>query len=88
MKKKIKYIWRAVLLSGLLPLFIFVSCVSAPQEEEQTGSTAVEMETLSMAAPLPLDPSLISGRLENGLTYYIRSNETPEKRAELRLVVN
>ena len=28
------------------------------------------------------------GRLPNGLRYYIRANRQPEKRAELRLVVN
>src|SRR5690606_41344349 len=36
---------------------------------------------------LPLHPDLISGTLENGLTYYIHRNGKPEKRAELRLVV-
>ena len=28
------------------------------------------------------------GRLENGLTYYVRANRKPENTAELRLVVN
>ncbi len=37
---------------------------------------------------LPLDPALTKGRLPNGLTYYVRSNTKPEKRAELRLVIN
>lgn len=31
---------------------------------------------------LPLDPSVRMGRLENGLTYYIRHNELPKDRAE------
>lgn len=39
-------------------------------------------------APLPIDPDLRIGRLENGLTYYIRENRKPEGRALLRLVVN
>lgn len=34
------------------------------------------------------DPALRVGRLDNGLTYYVRANEKPEKRAELRLMVN
>lgn len=38
--------------------------------------------------PIPLDPNVKIGKLENGLTYYIRHNEKPEKRLELRLVVN
>jgi len=36
---------------------------------------------------IPIDPKIKKGTLENGLTYYIRKNEKPEKRAELRLVV-
>lgn len=37
---------------------------------------------------LPIDPAVRIGHLENGLTYYIRTNSEPENRAELRLVVN
>ncbi len=37
---------------------------------------------------LPIDPQLKIGKLENGLTYYIRQNLKPEKKVELRLVVN
>lgn len=32
--------------------------------------------------PLPIDPNVRYGKLENGLTYYIRHNAYPEKRAE------
>jgi len=35
---------------------------------------------------LPVDPELRIGRLENGLTYYIRHNEQPKGRAEFWLV--
>jgi zinc protease len=37
--------------------------------------------------PLPVDPNVEIGKLDNGLTYYIRVNHKPENRAELRLVV-
>ena len=37
---------------------------------------------------LPVDPDLRIGRLENGLTYYIRHNEQPKGRAEFWLVQN
>lgn len=37
---------------------------------------------------LPIDPAVRIGRLKNGLTYYIRQNQEPKNRAELRLVVN
>jgi len=38
--------------------------------------------------PLQSDPAVKVGELGNGLKYYIRKNAKPEKRAELRLVVN
>jgi zinc protease len=37
---------------------------------------------------LPLDPDIVKGRLENGLTYYIRENQKPENRAQVWLAVN
>ncbi len=37
---------------------------------------------------LPTDTSVTIGTLSNGLKYYIRKNAKPERRAELRLVVN
>lgn len=36
---------------------------------------------------LPLDPGVVFGKLDNGLTYYVRENKKPEKKVELRLVV-
>lgn len=38
--------------------------------------------------PLPVDPAITIGRLDNGLTYYLRENRKPENRTTLRLVVN
>ncbi|HEX2532340.1 MAG TPA: insulinase family protein, partial [Chitinophagaceae bacterium] len=38
--------------------------------------------------PLPVDSKVKIGRLPNGLTYYIQRNPKPEKKVELRLVVN
>ena len=37
---------------------------------------------------IPFDQAVIKGRLENGITYYIRQNHKPEDKVELRLVVN
>lgn len=47
----------------------------------QQGATSAD-------APLPFDPAVTVGTLSNGMRYYIRENHKPEKRAELRLVVN
>ncbi len=38
--------------------------------------------------PIPVDKDVTVGQLSNGLTYYIRPNSKPEKKVELRLVVN
>lgn len=36
--------------------------------------------------PIPFDPKVRYGKLPNGMTYYIRKNEEPKKRAELYLI--
>jgi len=41
-----------------------------------------------LAQKLPTDPDTTTGTYPNGLRYYVRKNPLPEKRAELRLVVN
>lgn len=41
-----------------------------------------------LSEKLPVDPQVKIGKLPNGLTYYIRHNEKPENKVELRLVVN
>ena len=38
--------------------------------------------------PLPNDPAVKVGKLENGLTYYIRHNDKPAQRAEFYLATN
>ena len=37
---------------------------------------------------LPNDPAVRTGKLDNGLTYYIRHNDKPEQRAEFYLATN
>ncbi len=41
-----------------------------------------------MMQALPNDPAVRVGKLENGLTYYIRHNELPQNRAEFYLATN
>lgn len=38
--------------------------------------------------PLPIDPKVRYGKLENGLTYYIRANQEPKQRADFYIVQN
>ena len=44
-------------------------------------------QTPTLTQPMPVDPQITMGKFPNGLSYYIRANKKPEKRAELRLVV-
>jgi zinc protease len=37
---------------------------------------------------IPFDGKVVKGKLDNGLTYYIRQNAKPENKIELRLVIN
>src|SRR5476649_2414119 len=42
---------------------------------------------IRLSDPLPLAPEVTVGKLPNGLTYYIKKNERPAQKVELRLVV-
>lgn len=55
-----------------------------------TGSAFSQSSEIDKALqkPIPLDPNVKVGQLENGLTYYIRQNEKPEDKVEFRLVIN
>ncbi len=56
--------------------------------------TALLMPVVAMAqenpmlAPLPVDSGTIVGKLPNGLTYYIRHNETPKGQADFYIAQN
>src|SRR4051812_21261900 len=49
---------------------------------------AAAQSPMSPGDSLPFDPAVTVGILSNGIRYYIRENHKPEKRAELRPVVN
>ena len=74
-------------------LFVATACVPLPSQPSAAISPAPAATTLP-AAPidlmerLPLDSAIRTGVLDNGLTYTIRRNAEPAKRAELWLVVN
>lgn len=60
--------------SRLLALFVFLSVFAyASAQNEVSG-------------PVPTDPAVRIGKLDNGLTYYIRYNREPEKRASFYFI--
>ena len=59
-------------------------------EDNQTKYEALDINDMThsiMFQDLKNDERVITGKLPNGVTYYIMPNQKPEKRAELRLVV-
>ena len=59
-------------------IFVFIAALFA----------AATMSAQQQPQPLPNDPDVRVGKLENGLTYYIRHNDKPEKRCEFYLASN
>jgi zinc protease len=66
------------ILYPFLGLFAILLVGSATNGNAQTNLTD----------PLPKDNKVKIGKLDNGLTYFIRENKKPEQKVELRLVIN
>ena len=68
----------------------FLLAVPAVAQQPTTAQPAQKTESAPppLNTVLPIDPAVKIGTLPNGIRYYIRKNTRPEKRAELRLVVN
>ncbi|HEY6088293.1 MAG TPA: insulinase family protein [Gemmatimonadaceae bacterium] len=69
---------------------LFAAAAALISLSPSSTSSAQQPPVASQAVdgPLPFDPAVTVGVLPNGMRYYIRENHKPEKRAELRLVVN
>lgn len=64
---------------------------TSAEEQQDLGETNLDPENDPAfnvdLTPLPIDDQLSRGRLDNGLSYYLRSNDSPGSQLELRLVV-
>ncbi len=69
--------------STILALLLVFLCTYAWAQETMEADISSDLGT-----EIPLNPKIIKGKLDNGLTYYIRKNNRPEDRVELRLAVN
>lgn len=49
---------------------------------------SLQAQDLKGTDAIPFDPNVKTGKLKNGLTYYIRKNPKPENKVDLRLVIN
>ena len=61
--------------------FIIYACTPVATKLQDAPDT-------KLAAIVPEDPDVKIGKLDNGLTYYIRNNKKPENRIEMLLVLN
>ena len=72
----------------LLIFFMFVFAV-AGMSMAQPGMPGGKKDKKSdLTAKVPMDKKVRYGKLDNGITYYIRANKKPEGRVQFRLVVN
>lgn len=76
------------ILRALLPVLALAACVPGAPASAPAASPSSATEAVAGLPALVGDTSVIRGVLPNGLTYYVRRNAEPQKRAELRLVVN
>lgn len=49
---------------------------------------SLSLQAQDSAEKIPFDQKVKTGKLKNGLTYFIRENKKPENKVELRLVLN
>lgn len=60
--------------------FLFITCIIA--------SSGLLAQPFELDRELPMDDSIRTGVLDNGLRYYIKNNNEPENRVSLRLALN
>jgi zinc protease len=74
--------------SQVLFLAVVGLAAAAVAAARQPQAPVTPARTAALTQAVPVDPQITVGRLQNGLRYYLRVNKKPERRAELRLVVN
>jgi zinc protease len=72
--------------ASLMVLALIVAATGLVATAQRAVTTGPQ--NVPLTAPVPVDPRITVGTLPNGLRYYLRANKQPERRAELRLVVN
>jgi zinc protease len=64
-----------------------LSCGFMAQAEQTAPAALPSSQPMPLDSTLPTSPLVKTGKLANGLTYYIHKNPRPENKLELRLVV-
>ena len=83
-----KHFSRRFTLTSLTLALATITACSNSTDDQQSNIATISPETGQYVGNLPISPRIITGKFDNGITYIIRKNTTPENRAELRLVIN
>ena len=80
---------RHLTLVFVLGASLLVSSAPIEPSAQQALPQAVpqDAQTVPLDQEMPVEPDVTVGELANGLRYFIRENQEPENRAELRLIV-
>ena len=73
---------------GILSFSLALPCRVSAQVSDPPIADTLAAAVAPPEAPMPTDPKVLHGMLDNGLTWFVRANARPEARAVLRLVVN
>src|SRR3954467_13382984 len=68
-------------------LALLLASAGSAQTPPGHETSAASVSSYAVTQQMPVDPEVVVGTLANGLRYYVRPNQRPPKRAELRLVV-
>ena len=74
-------------MNAIIRSLLAVTIVAAPGAAASAQTAQPASAPLSLEDRIPFDPAVRTGKLPNGLTYFIRQNGRPANRMSLRLVV-
>jgi zinc protease len=74
-------LWSVAIVMAVAALAV------APRAQQAPAPASIPPE-LALDRTLPVDAAVKTGRLANGIRYYIRQNARPEKRVSMRLAVD
>ncbi len=69
-------------------LLVLCLTIAFPLNAQMATTQTDSKVNYNSTNPIPTDPNVKTGKLSNGLTYYIQNNPKPENKVELRLVIN
>jgi zinc protease len=81
--KNTLFLWAAALC---ITTGAFAQVKKKPTVAHKTTPATQQAKPAASASLLPTDPDVLTGKLPNGLTYYIRKNSLPMGRANLLLI--